>query len=251
MEADSGPVTRMRKIQGRTMIRLILLTAGTLSTLAAGSIFAGHPDGSADTATDRLVATPTVAATAARDVLSDTVAAAVIGSVERQFNATDVTVQLGEVAMHPASVQDREVHAAGRLRFGVDTQWIPFEVVALYDTRSAEVTYPRLSLGVHGKGSADAAPELAGSLDGQVVSALETEFAGQPVAWSRETASMSGGADRFVHLQATGVADFGDEGAVPTRVDALYDRQTGRWLRVSYELGAEYERADTAPLALL
>jgi hypothetical protein len=42
---------------------------------------------------------------------------------------------------------------------------------------------------------------------------------------------------RYLRIDAQGIADFGREGSTPARVDALYDRKDKSWLRVNYELG--------------
>lgn len=180
------------------------------------------------------------ASAAARNVVDDAVAAAVIGSISGQFDTDDVTVQLGDVDVMPLSVRDREVQGSGRLRIDGDAQWIPFRFAALYDTEVAEVSQPRLQLGAAGTARA-ADADLAQSLQARVASAMATEFVGQPVSWTQGGASVSGGDARFVRVSCTGVADFGSEGQVDARVDALYDRRSGRWLRVSYELGQAVE----------
>lgn len=216
------------------MLRPMLLTVSTLASLAAGSLIAeGRDAGAAPVA--RALDSTAHSRMDARDPLQDAVAAAVIGSVARQFDTDDVTVKLDRVDTLPASIQDREVQGTGRVRLDGDPQWIPFRFAALYDTESTEVTYPRLQLGEAGRTAAT--PALARSLSNRVGTALAAEFEGQPVSWTAGPVTVSGDGARFVRVSGTGVADFGVEGQVPAQVEGLYDRRQSRWLRVNYELG--------------
>jgi hypothetical protein len=226
------------------MLRPVLLTACTAALLLAGSVVADGRDAIASPrgSTERAALQ---AGAPTRDSLQDAVAAAVIGSVSRQFDSDDVTVKLDEVRVVPASIQDQEVQGTGRLRLDGDPQWIPFRFVVLYDTQSAEVTYPRLQLGETTVAQAD--PALTRSLSERVDSALATEFEGQPVRWAAGKTTVSSASDRFVRVSARGEADFGVEGRVPAIVEGLYDRRDARWVRVNYELGGE----DQAPAAIV
>ena len=232
------------------MYRPVFLTLGTVAALAAGSMLAHGRD-----AVPQLVAKSSAAAPDAGQEgaqrMNDALAAAVIGSISRQFDTGDVTVQLANVDVVPTSIRDRELRGTGRLRIDGDPQWIDFSFAALYDTANTEVTYPRLKLGSVGSASAaDAA--LAKSLQAKVASALDAEFAGQPVMWTQGTTMVAGTQGRFARVSGTGIADFGPEGRVDARVEALYDRSTQRWLRVSYELAPVQDVASVGqPVATL
>ncbi|MFZ5656413.1 MAG: hypothetical protein ACOY37_05050 [Pseudomonadota bacterium] len=211
------------------MHRPVLLTLATVATLAAGTMIAHGRDSASAVVAQ-------AAAPAAVSAIDDAVAAAVIGSISGQFDTDDVTVQLADVDAVPLSIRDRELRGSGRLRIDGHAQWIPFRFAALYDTQNAEVSQPRLQLG--GAGAATTADaSITRGLEAQVAQALTAEFAGQPVAWKQGATRVSTEDSRFVHVVGKGLADFGAEGRVDARVDALYDRRTGRWLRVSYELG--------------
>lgn len=218
------------------MHRPVLLTLGTVVSLAAGSMLAHGRDAVAPSAAN--VATAPDTRQAGAEQMNDALAAAVIGSIARQFDTGDVTVQLGKVDVVAMSIRDRELRGTGRLRIDGDPQWIGFRFTALYDTENTEVTYPRLRLdGASSATAADAA--LARSLQAKVASALDAEFAGQPVTWTQRATTVAGTPGRFVRVSGTGVADFGVDGQVDARVEALYDRTTRRWVRMSYELGPE------------
>ena len=225
-------------------LRTVLLSVGTFSALAATSLVAGNR-----TVPAPLVAKPVAAAEArleAREKVDDAVAAAVIGSISRQFDAGDVVVQLGSVAILPASIQDRRVSGDGRLQIGGDNEWIPFRFDATYDTASAEATYPQLTLGGDAGGvAADSA--LAASLDRQVATALRAEFQNQPVRWTQGEVEASS-IGRYMRVQGQGIADFGDDGATPAQVQGLYDSVAKRWIRLHYELGPAASDAGIASL---
>lgn len=45
--------------------------------------------------------------------------------------------------------------------------------------------------------------------------------------------------DRYVRIDARGIADFGADGRSSINIEALYDRTPGTWLRSYYTLGDE------------
>lgn len=187
----------------------------------------------------------TVDATAEK--IDDAVATAVIAAVAGQFAEHDVAVKLDMVQMQVASIQDRTVGGYGQLRMGNDASWIPFRFEALYDTRSAAVSQPRLMLGEsHGGEYVAAQADLGAALKLQVNRALRAEFSQQPfdLVVDRVVTQVAG--DRLVHVRGTGSVDFGAEGSTATQIDALYDPAEGKWLRVDYELGDATAWADTA-----
>lgn len=225
------------------MLRPVLLSLGVVSTLTFSSLVSGVGPQRGIEGSQPMLAVPEVAAEPA--VLEDVVAAAVIGSISRQFATADVTVQLDDVRTLPASIQDRQVVGGGRLQLAGDPTWIPFRFAGLYDTSSTEVTYPQLHLG-DGAATATLQPALARSLGREVGTALRSEFADQPVAWSMDHATVAT-AGRYLVVEAAGMTDFGPEGSAATRVQALYDVGQGRWLRVNYELGADEAPTLDAP----
>lgn len=176
--------------------------------------------------------------------MDDAVAAAVIGAVSGEFGERRVEVKLDSISVQPASLRDRDVSGHGRILIGDseatdDSRWIPIQFKALYDTQTATVSRPALMLG----GDAAAADELsldaplAIALGTQIDAALSEEFAQQSAQMVLDRITTSAAGTRYVRLQASGTADFASEGTTAAQVDALYDRKTGQWLRVAYELG--------------
>lgn len=233
-------------------LRTTLVAVGTFAALAATSLVAGQraPLLTASDTPVPVVATRAAGEPAVASRIDDAIGAAVVQSIARQFATSDVVVELGDVRVRPASIQDREVTGAGRLRIDGAGPWIPFHIDAMYDTASTEVTSPRLDLG--GDVSAAAAPSAAisASLDRQVVHALRGEFQDQPVAWSTGTLR-SVDLGRYVRVEGDGQVDFGPDGSTAATVHGLYDREAKRWLRVRYELGGESATAAGAALASL
>lgn len=171
------------------------------------------------------------------------VAAAVIGAVSTQFGDREVGVKLDSVGVQPASLQDRSVSGEGRLNISDDQGkygeiWIPFQFEAMYDTRTASVTYPRLVIGDSG-GAQDVSldSDLARGLSAKVEAKLDQEFAGQPSQMVIDRVTTSAFGPRYLRVEALGTADFAAEGTTPAQVSAMYDRKTSQWLRLDYELG--------------
>ena len=181
----------------------------------------------------------------ADQAMDGAVAASVIGAISTQFGERKVAVKLDDVAVQPASVRDRSVSGHGRLQIGGDTSWIPFQFDVLYDTVTASVSFPAITLG-----DADAAREvaldsgIARELGRRADDALDHEFAQQPVQLVVNRVTTTDAGERYVLVEALGIADFAAEGTTPTQVEALYDRKTGEWLRLDYELGTTSNWAD-------
>lgn len=172
--------------------------------------------------------------------LDSAVAASLIGAISSQFGEHKVEVTLDDVSVGPLSLRDRDVTGHGRLRIGDDPEWIPVAFQALYDTETTAVSVPALVLGSETAGEPIALEsDIARGLDHQVNAALNAEFAQQPVHLSIERVAAAATNTRFVQVTALGTADFSEEGSTPAQVRALYDRDTGKWLRVDYELGTD------------
>lgn len=228
------------------MIRPILLSFGTLSTLAVGSMFATGTPHAVEPVAIVASAVDTSSASPA-EALDDAVAASVIGSISRQFDTDDVTVKLDDVRITPASIQDRQVTGSGRLQLARDGEWLTFRFSGLYDTASTEVTYPQLVLGAGPTRPVDVGSAIARGLDRNVASALAAEFTDQPVAWTLDRASVAGEGGRYLSVVGSGTADFGAEGMAEAAVRGLYDTVARRWLRVNYVLGESLDVAEAPP----
>ena len=187
------------------------------------------------------------------EAMDGAVAAAVIGAVSQQFGDTQVAVKLDTVAVDAASVRDRTVSGDGRLQLGGDVEWIPFRFAALYDTVGTTVSYPQLTIGGSpGTRSIASNSKMATALATKVDAALRTEFQEQRVDLVMERVTTSDIGTRYLQVRGIGTADFGAEGTTAAHVDALYDRNTRQWLRVSYELGttSNWDDRPSMPVAV-
>lgn len=176
----------------------------------------------------------------AAQAVDGAVAASLIGAITAHFDVQDVGVKLDRVAMEPASIRDRTVTGQGRVRIGQRADWIPFRFQALYDTQTTQVMAPLLELGPDRTEFEAVAGDsgVARALGTRVGEALATEFPAQPVKWNTDQVRVAPLGGSLVRVQARGTADFDAEGLTDARVDALYDRASGEWISLEYELGA-------------
>lgn len=217
------------------MFRPAMLAIATVALLGTGSLVA-HGRG-AEVAMVAKPDAPAVARAEAPAVIDDAVAAALIGSITREFDTANVTVQLADVQVQPLSVRDREVTGTGRVRIGGDPEWIDVRFTALFDTELAEVSQPRLQLGALDASRTTAPAAVSDRLEARMEAALDAEFAGQPVAWQPGRTEVSRAGGRLLRVSGNGVADFGVEGRVDAQVEGLYDTASRRFVNVRYELG--------------
>lgn len=179
--------------------------------------------------------------------MDDAVAASLVGAITRQFPKRKVEVKLDKVDVAPLSLRDRAVSGEGRVRIGDDDAWIPLAFNALYDTQDTVVTQPRLVFGSDAPASMlPRQSSLVRDLSQQLNRAMAAEFGQQTVEMRIDHASTSPAGRRYLQVQALGQAQFGAEGTEQASIQALYDRATGQWLRVDYELGSAAPRGDLA-----
>lgn len=188
------------------------------------------------------------------EAMDGAVAAAVIGAVSTEFGERRVEVKLDRVAVQPASLRDRNVSGEGRIRIGDEagdeSRWIRFQFHALYDTRAASVSAPALVLGDHSRATVALDSPIARALGNRVDAALGDEFSHQPAQMVIDQVTTAPIGSRYLRVEALGTADFADEGSAGAQVHALYDRRTGQWLRLVYELGTTANWAPEAAIAL-
>src|SRR5690606_12357454 len=101
--------------------------------------------------------------------------------------------------------------------------------------------------------SADLVPvgcQLAAELDAHVNAAPDAEFSSQAVELVTTHVTAASAGRRFLQVEAVGTAEFAGEGTTPAQVRALYDRSSGDWVRLDYELGTTSNWADEAEPAV-
>lgn len=179
--------------------------------------------------------------------MDDAVAASLVGAITLQFPKHKVEVKLDQVDVAPLSLRDRAVSGEGRVRIGDDDAWIPLAFNALYDTQDTVVTQPQLVFGSDAPARMlSQQSTLVIGLSQQINRAMAAEFGQQSVEMRIDHASTSPAGRRYLQVQAVGQARFSGEGAEQAKIQALYDRTTGQWLRVDYELGSAAPRGDLA-----
>lgn len=179
---------------------------------------------------------PTVEAPA--DPLQDATAAAVIESLRSRFAGNDVEFKFDTFTREQASERDVEVSGAGQFRLDGDNAWLPMNYSALYDTATATIESPVISLAATPASRKDMAVNTA-ALDVLVGRKLAEEFALQAVEFDLGTVRTVAGDARYATVEGSGVASFAGEGAAAVSVQGVFDRDTGQWLGVTYELGNE------------
>lgn len=185
----------------------------------------------------------------ANDAINGAVAGVLVATLTEQFGGRTVSLTLDRVNVQQASISDCIVSGEGRARIDGDPEWIGFRFSTLYDTTFGSAAPPDISLGgVTGdERNVPNDPALLRQLDDRVAERLHGEFSGQRVRLQLDRISTVEAGSRYLRIDASGIADFGPEGTAPTRIEALYDRRDGTWLRVNYELGPGNDLA-TAPV---
>lgn len=172
----------------------------------------------------------------AQQAIDAATAAALIGALQSRFEGHDVQLRLGEVHSERVSLRDLALHGEASLRLGKQEAWLPIRFDALYDTTEQSVLSPAIVLG-----ETLAAPRSAKrlplrNLQAQVDRAMDDEYASNQVDFSLGAARIV--ADDGVRLvvQGDGVARFDGGERVAVTLQALYDRESGRWLDPQYAL---------------
>ncbi len=102
---------------------------------------------------------------------------------------------------------------------------------------SASLVLGGFSAGVQPRIATEAvAAPLADALAAETQRRLAGEFASQSVEFALGgTRSWPAGAG-LVRVRGEGVADFGTEGKATATIEALYDRDAARWVKLDYQL---------------
>lgn len=197
-------------------------------TAAAAVAFAGDPPA-------RQASAPSPVAMAGTGI-DDAAGAAVVASLQSQFEGRQVEFELASLRTERVSIRDLALDGTGRIRIDGEDGWLPIRFQALYDSASGTVLSPALSLDRNPAVSPDT--PTAG-LDAAVAAALHEEFASQDVAFELDSAWRTGGSERFAVVDAKGIARFAGEGDADVSLQAVYDLVDERWIHVGYALGGE------------
>lgn len=183
--------------------------------------------------------------------LQDAAAAAVIAALRAQFQQRDVELRIDELHGEQVSLRDMQLEGHGRIRIEGSQAWLPVRFRALYDTATATMLSPAVTLD---RTSAAVAPDAhlpTDSLDRVITRQLATEFDSQQVDFDLAAARVTGGDARYALVEGGGVATFAGEGEVPVRLQAVFDREQQSWVRVDYRMdGESFQHDPTVVVAL-
>ncbi len=223
----------------------LLVLASVL--LAVGSAVAAPP---VDTAPPPHASTAASAALAReRETLDGVVAASLVAALSEELGGRPVKIRLDRVDVAVSGMRDRTVRGQGQLQIEGTDDWLGFRFNTLYDAFLESAGYPELSIGSAGP-DGRAVPNdarLVRDVEDRVVARLAEEFDNQKVRLQLDRIDTLETGDRYLRIDAAGIADFGLDGTAPVKVEGLYDRIRSEWLRVSYSLDGAADASSSAP----
>lgn len=172
----------------------------------------------------------------AQQAIDAATAAALIGALQSRFDGYNVQLRLGDMRSERVSLRDIALNGEASMRLGDKDAWLPIRFEALYDTSEQTVLSPNIVLGAT-LASAQSAENLPlRGLQAQVDRAMDAEYVSNRVDFALADARVV--ADDGVRLvvQGDGVARFDGEETVTVTLQALYDRNSKRWLDPQYAL---------------
>lgn len=231
---------------------ILALLAPALLVLAAPLSAATRNPGAADGApAASLAIKPTIrqgalepdAGARASDPLQDAVASVVVVALTEQFDGKAIAVNIDDYHVQVSGARERTVSGRGTVSIGSDAaaSEIAFDYRTLYDTVTGNAAYPAIAISKMGGSSERLVPNdasLIGQLDERVSSVLSKELGGKQVWLQLDSIETFESGQRYVRINAEGIADFGIEGSAPARIEALFDNSQKIWLRLNYQLGS-------------
>lgn len=215
-----------------------LLLLAMLSAIVAPGALADTGEGAArDGEAADTISTPVPAG----DQAQAAVAAVLVATLGERFDDPMLELRLGPASLEPGAAGEQVVQGAGQLRLGGSGQdWLAFHYRSRYDAGFGTAGYPDITLGGDGEGEGerfvpnDAA--LMAELEARLASGLEAlPGAGRVYLQFDDISSLQSG-QRFLRIDARGIADFGPGGSTAASVDAIYDLQARRWLSIEHTL---------------
>lgn len=172
----------------------------------------------------------------AQQAIDAATAAALIGALQSRFQGYDVQLQLGDVRTSRASLRDLALDGEASLRLGKDERWMPIHFEALYDTTEQTVLSPNIVLGGTLASSRPARGLPLRGLQAAVDRAMDLEYISNQVDFSIAFARVVGDDGVRLVVQGDGVARFDGDERVRVKMQAVYDRNSKRWVDPQYAL---------------
>lgn len=178
------------------------------------------------------------------EAIGNAIAGALVNALSEQLGGRAVDMKLDAIDVKPVSVSEHAVSGTGSLRIQGDDDWVGFRFQVLYDSQLGSTGYPQVGIGGVAAGERDIPNDgsLVQKLDTEVVGALSREFRQPSVRLQLDRITTVQAGSRYLRINADGLADFGRDGSADAKIEALYDRVGGQWLRVHYEVGGGPER---------
>jgi len=234
------PAVRRAKL----LLLATVIVAASCAHAQAGEDAAAR---AADTISTAVPSTPAPAGEQARAAA----AAVLVATLGHEFGDEMLELTLGEAEVEVVGPREHVVSGLGEVRFAGDgrgNDWLAFSYQTRYDPVFASAGYPEISLGAGGEGEGEHyVPNDAGllvELESRVIAELEAEPGAGRVHLQLDDVSTLQSGSRFMHIEASGLADFGPGGRTGARVDALYDLHAGAWLAISHELAPSFRMHD-------
>ena len=120
------------------------------------------------------------------------------------------------------------------MRLGKDNAWLPLRFDALYDTTEQAVLNPNIVLGATLATALSADRLPLNGLQAQVDRAMGEEYQSNQVDFALAEARIVGDDGVRLVVQGDGVARFDGEERVAVTLQALYDRNSKRWVDAQY-----------------
>lgn len=183
-----------------------------------------------------------------RPALERAVAGVVVGAlatkfggraVEARFGAIEQRLADGAPADGAADAGQHVISGDGQMRFAGETSWIGFRFRARYDVLLGQVGTTEVVLAVGG----DARPvpndtSMVRQLDDRLVDSLRGQWGLPSVRLQLDRIETVETGQHYLLIDADGLADFGRDGSSGIRISAFYDRRSGQWLQLDYDLDA-------------
>ena len=249
LSAMQAEHAQRRPIRRRRRARRVVVAVVALGCALA---FAGPASARGQSPAPRATTAAVDAETQARDAERDeAVAAALVAALEQELGGRRIRLRLEPARVGIASVRDRVVEGRGDVSIGEGDEWLGLRYRVLYDAMMGTTGYPELHIGGMETGGRvlpnDAT--LVSALDDRVLDLLAEEFGRQQARMQLDRIVTVETGSRYLRIDAEGLVDFGRDGTAPVRVEGLYDRADGTWLRVAYALEPSADAGRTAASA--
>ncbi|MGO4220356.1 hypothetical protein AB4Y64_00610 [Lysobacter sp. TAF61] len=167
------------------------------------------------------------------------VAGVVVGALAAQFDGRDVEARFDAFDDQPGDDGRRSISGEGQMRFAGDLAWIGFKFRTSYDVLLGQAGVPELAIGAGG----DARPvpndtAIVRQLDDRLVDALRLDLGLSSIRLQLDRIESVETGQNYLLIDAWGLADFGRDGSSNIRIAAFYDRRSGQWLQLHYDVDA-------------